>query len=172
MGLEDRVKNQEHLMDTHSHKGGASVNLDLFDEEDTSQSIEDNEYIFGHITASDTTKLEDATEHVLDGSDLEENIYTIRIAYPGTIRIKYDGKREVTNAWAKIYIYDIEGGNVTSTEQFLNLGSYVSYSEDFDVKIGYSIGINLRKAITPAKAYLKNFEVCYDITKDQGTSFI
>jgi len=159
-------------MDTHPHDGGTSAYIDIFDETDTQTAIDDNEYMYASVLASDETQREDDTEHALDGSSLDETIYTIQCPYPGTMRIKYDGKREVTNARSVIYVYDMKGAETDSVVQSLNLNSYAAYSEDFTVRIGYTIEIHLEKNIIPAIGFLKNFEVCYELTKNQGVSFI
>jgi len=169
---EERLENLASLMDTHIHDGSNSAFIDIFDEDDTQTAIDDNEYMYASVAASDETHLEDDTEHILSGSTLEETIHTVDCPYPGTMRIKYDGKREVANARAVIYVYNIKGNEVDDFSQSLNLNSYDSYSQDVDVRIGYTVEIHLEKDITPAIGYLKNFEVCYDETKDQGISFI
>lgn len=168
---EERIQNLEGLMNSHVHDGSNSNSIDIFNNDDTQTAIDDNEYMFATATASDNMKIEDATEHALDGDALSETIYTLNCPYNGTIRIKYDGKEEVTNAQVKIEVRDIKTVYVIEYSRSLNL-NYVAYSRDIDVKIGYKIYIKLTKQIIPAIGYLKNFEVCYDITKNQGTSFI
>lgn len=168
--LENRIADQEHLMATHVHKGNVSYKLDTLSETDVDALILANEDIYASITASDEVRLEDATE-ITNVSEGVKLIYTISNAYPGTIRVKADGKESVTgDAFIVVLIKNPEGTQ-TDSESFPLTTDYVSYSDDFTVGIAYTVEIQLNTS-GGATGYMKNVEICYDITKDQGVTFL
>lgn len=168
--FENRIEDQEHLMATHVHKGNVSYKLDTLSEDEVNDLIEENEQLFADITASDEMKLEKTTEvtNVAEGVKL---IYTISNAYPGTLRVKVDGKESVTgDAFIVVLIKDSEGTQ-TDSESFDLTTDYVSYSNDFTVGMAYTIDVQLNTS-GGATGYMKNLSVCYDIDKNQGVEFI
>lgn len=112
----------------------------------------------------DTTEVTNVAEGV-------KLIYTLSNAYPGTLRVKADGKESVTgDAFIVVKILDPQGSQ-TDAESFDLTTDYVSYSHDFTVGIAYTIEINLNTS-GGATGYMKNVEICYDIEKNQGVNFI
>lgn len=168
--FEKRIEDQEHLMATHVHKGNVSYKLDTLSEDEVDDLIEENEQIFADITASDEVRLEDATEVTNVGEGVKL-IYTVSNAYPGTLRVKYEGKDSVTgDAFIVVLIKDSEGTQTDSNSDSLTT-DYVAYSNDFTVGMAYTIEVQLNTS-GGATGYMKNFSICYDIDKNQGVEFI
>jgi len=168
--FENRIEDLAHLMATHPHKGNVSTKLDTLSETEVNALILAEEDIYADITASDAEKEGDTTEvtNVATGVEL---IYTLSNAYPGTLRVKADGKESVTgDAFIVVRINDPEGDQ-TDANSFDLTTDYASYSHDFTVGIAYTIDILLNTS-GGATGYMKNVSICYDIDKNQGVNFL